>query len=224
MADPLREKFAALVEEWRKWCGSFTPQQGSYDQGMVRGYTLAADQISALLAESEPEPLVATVDRLQGILNRVQQALAKYAGDDAYRVPQESLPLLIVSLLSSKAALLPSAAIAVGSTVVPGGSTTGHRLLNRRPGPATDGDVLARKILDQIAALLAESEPEPRYFKPAPKAWGLSGHIRILPPEGEAKAKLPLGHLFVPFDDEGESDGTCQSMRCGKSRSAHEPK
>ena len=196
-ADPLRSKLKALVEEW------YEEEKEERIQGsLMIAATLRAcrKQLAALLAESEPEPLVATVDRLQGILNRVQQALAKYAGDDAYRVPQESLPLLIVSLLSSKAALLPSAAIAVGSTVVPGGSTTGHSVTP------------------------TESEPEPeRYLKPAPKKWGLSGHLQIHP---EAKAKLPLGHEFVAALDSlgrsSKSDAYCCG-ECGQPRSAHEP-
>lgn len=48
-ADPLREKLKALVEEWRDWCERMP---ALYSERLTR--EVDADQLAALLAESEP--------------------------------------------------------------------------------------------------------------------------------------------------------------------------
>ena len=52
-ADPLREKLKALVEEWRDWCERMP---ALYSERLTR--EVDADQLAALLAESEPKPVL----------------------------------------------------------------------------------------------------------------------------------------------------------------------
>ena len=53
MAD-LRESLNGLVEEWDKWCSTFERKPSTYEEGMIRSYKVAASQLAAILAESEP--------------------------------------------------------------------------------------------------------------------------------------------------------------------------